>query len=383
MKKYSLSVSLLFIFNLLLVACSTQVVAPTTSQVSVLPQTDATQVVDQTFYPSAGTPALPAAAHLESLTELGQSPVYPAPSEASTVGFIVTDALGRQVAFKHAPQRIVVAGRGVFMLADALFFFPEASDRLVAIGKTAQWKSDFAPFVDPHFTEKTILETEAGPEQIAAMQPDLVILKSFMAEKLGAPLESIGIPVIYVDFEKPEQYPGDIDILGQVFQDGLRARQVGTFYENQLDRVKQALAGLREDQKPGILTLYYSEKDGQVAFNVPPVPFIQTWMAMIAGAKPLWQDIELGNGWTKVNFEQIAAWDAEQIFIVAYTSDATRVVAELKNNPNWQGLRAVKNGKLFAFPADFYSWTSLIHVGPWDSSGWRILCTLGNSQVWI
>jgi iron complex transport system substrate-binding protein len=242
------------------------------------------------------------------------------------------------------------------MLADALFLFPEASDRLVAIGKTAQWKSDFAPFVDPRFAEKTILETEAGPEQIAAMQPDLVILKSFMAEKLGAPLESIGIPVIYVDFEKPEQYPRDIDILGQVLQDGLRARQVGTFYKNQLDRVKQALAGLKEDQKPGILTLYYSEKDGQVAFNVPPVPFIQTWMAMIAGAKPLWQDIELGNGWTKVNFEQIAAWDAEQIFIVAYTSDATRVVAELKNNPQWQSLRAVKNGKLFAFPADFYSW---------------------------
>ena len=270
--------------------------------------------------------------------------------------FNITDAMGRLIAFKTAPKRIVLVGRGVIMLADGVYFFPEASSRLVAIGKTSQWKSDFVPIVDPHFEDKTILETEAGPEQIAPLQPDLVLMKSYMAEKLGKSVEALGIPVVYLDFETPEQYPRDVITLGEIFQNQARAKEVIDFYRQRQDRVEQALAGLDQDEQPRILICYYSDKDGQTAFNVPPVNWMQTRMAEIAGGRPVWKDIELGNGWTKVNFEQIAAWDPDQVFIVGYTNDALEVVAGLKDNPQWQALRAVKNEKMFAFPADVYSW---------------------------
>jgi len=302
--------------------------------------------------PKGSAPVQPAA----SPTSIALEAPQVSPTPASTAGFTVTDALNRQVTFKTAPQRIVFAGQASFMLADAIYTFPEAASRLVALGNTVQWKNDFIPIVDPNLKGKPILDTQVGPEQIAAEHPDLVLLKSFLAERLGKPLEQLGIPVVYVQFETPAQYQRDIAVLGQIFQNEQRARQVAAFFQQHVDRIQQALSGLTQEQKPRILLLYYTNKDGQVAFNVPPTGYIQTQLAEMAGAQPIWTDIQLGSGWTKVNFEQIAAWDPDQVFIIAYTSDAVEVVKKLEQDPQWQALRATKDGKLYPFPMDIYSW---------------------------
>jgi iron complex transport system substrate-binding protein len=83
---------------------------------------------------------------------------------------------------------------------------------------------------------------------------------------------------------------------------------------------------------------------------------MQTILVETAGGVPVWQDIELGKSWNKVGLEQIAAWDADQIYLVAYNRNSSEIVAALKSDPQWRALRAVKNGELYAFPADFYSW---------------------------
>ena len=302
---------------------------------------------------------IPAEISTQSIGSTNQLPsihTTEAESAASPTTINVTDATRRNVSFNKIPERIVLVGKGVIMLADGVYLFPEASDRLVAIGKTSQWKSDFVPIVDPKYADKTILEIEAGPEQIAAMRPDLVLMKSSMAEKLGKSVEILDIPVIYLDLETPEQYPRDISILGEVFQNPGRAEEVNRFFEQRKQYVAQALSDLTEKDQPKVLLLYYSDKDGQLAFNVPPKGWMQTLVAHMAGGDPIWDDIELGNGWTKVNFEQIASWDADYIFIVAYTNDAGEVVQSLKSDPQWQALRAVQDENLFPFPSDIYSW---------------------------
>lgn len=278
------------------------------------------------------------------------------PAAAPTLtGITVTDALGRTVTLPRLPQRIALAGRAITLVADAVYLFPAASARTVTLGKNTQGK-DFIPVIDPNHESKLKLETQVGPEQLAAAKPDVVVLKSYLADTLGKPLESLNIPVVYVDFETPEQYQRDLATLGQVMGDPARAKQVSAFYQERVDRVTKALAGLSDDHKPRVLLLYYNDKGGQVAFNVPPLEWIQTWMAQTAGGRPVWKDAKLGQGWTKVNLEQVAAWDADQIYIIAYTGNVDDVVKRLKADPQWQALRAVKQGKLFAFPADYYSW---------------------------
>ncbi len=274
-------------------------------------------------------------------------------SPTPQAGVTVVDALGREVTLPALPQRIVLTGRALFMIADAIYTFPEASQRIVGMGQTAQGSGNFIKLIDPNYAAKAVLERDAGAEQVAALQPDLVILKSTAAETTGKPIEALGIPVLYVDFETPEQYFRDLATLGQVFGNPARAQAVADFYRRKIAQIERAVAGA---PRPRVLLLYYNDRDGSVAFNVPPLNWIQTTMVQIAGGQPVWSDAKLGKGWTQVTLEQIAAWDADFIFVVSYFKNPSEVVSALKADPNWQALRATREGRLFAFPADLYSW---------------------------
>jgi iron complex transport system substrate-binding protein len=79
-------------------------------------------------------------------------------------------------------------------------------------------------------------------------------------------------------------------------------------------------------------------------------------MVELAGGEPLWLEAAESGGWTVVNFEQIAAWDADIVILVNYSDDPRIAVEALRQDSKWQALQAVKNGKIYAFPGDFLSW---------------------------
>ena len=270
----------------------------------------------------------------------------------------VTDALGRDVVFSQPPERVVVAGRAVRITAGALFTFPEAKERVVALEGRTPAVTDFISLLDPDFSEMLLFEREVGPEQIVTAHPDVVVLKSYMAEKLGTPLEQLDIPVVYVDFETPEQYFRDVATLGQLFGNPERADQIKAFYQTRLDRIQRSLKGLADEQKPSVLVLQYSDKGGEVAFQFAPASWIQTTLVELAGGTPVWKESALGSGWTIVGFEQIAAWNPDIILIVSYGSDPGSAVATLKDDHQWQALASVQGERLYAFPKDtgVYSW---------------------------
>ncbi len=278
----------------------------------------------------------------------------PTPVPTVSRSITVVDALGRTVVLPEPPQRIVITGKALFMIADAVYMFPEAADRIAGLGNTSQGTGNFISMIDPEYEAKASLLQDAGAEQVASLHPDLIILKSYLAETVGKPFEELNIPVVYVDFETPQQYDRDVAILGTVFQDESRAQQIAEYYQGKVSAIQTALENVAD--KPSVLMLYYSDKDGVVAFNVPPMTWIQTQMVELAGGEPVWASANPGKGWTTVTLEQIAAWDADQIFIISYFKNPSEVVTDLKTDPQWQALRAVKQGHLYAFPGDLYSW---------------------------
>ena len=292
------------------------------------------------------------------LTKYSFIAVSPAASSAAPAAgaYTVTDALERVVSFNKAPHRIVLAGKALFMVADAIYLLPEAGKNIAALGSTGQGSGNFIPMIDPTFSAKISLKQDAGAEQIAAAQPDCVIMKSSNAQTLGKSLEAVNIPVVYLDFETPDQYQRDLKTLGQLFQNPDQAAKAAAFFQGRLDAVTKTLSALKDDQKPSTLLVYYSEKDGAVAFNVPPMTWMQTLMVQAAGGTPVWKDANPGQGWAKVGLEQVAAWNPDAIFVVAYFSPVNDVVKKLKADPQWQALAAVKNNKVFAFATDVYSW---------------------------
>ena len=288
------------------------------------------------------------------------APVVPATEAPTAVPtatpIVITDTIGHTVTFDTLPQRIVIAGKATSLLLNTLYMFPEAKERLAAYELRQQTAANFAVVVDPGLSTKMKLETNAGPEQIAPAKPDVVILKSSMEEKLGKPLEAIGIKVVYVDMETPEKFYADIRNLGTILGDPTRAEEIVAFYQSKTTAISDKVAGMKEGDKPSVLLLQYSSKDNTIAFNVPPVEWLQTLMVSSTGGTPVWTDAADSGGWTVVTLEQIAVWNPEIIFIVDYSGNAVDVAAKLRTDSQWKELKAVKNGQLFAFPTDFLSW---------------------------
>ena len=139
----------------------------------------------------------------------------------------------------------------------------------------------------------------------------------------------------------------------KIFENEARANELIAFYLEKMDQVTTVVAAAAT---PSVLMLSYSERDGVVAFSVPPLGWMQTLLVEMAGGDPAWKDATLGFNWTTVTLEQIAAWDADKIFIVNYVQDPNDIVATLKADPTWQGLRAVQANELYGFAGDVYSW---------------------------
>ena len=118
------------------------------------------------------------------------------------------------------------AGRGTYMVTGAMFAFPAAQSQMAAIeGGRFNDPTIFLPLVDPTFADKTILERNAGPEQIAPVNPDAIVLKT-SAQELGASLEQLGVTVVYVDMESVEQYFTDLRTMGALLNTPARAEEI-------------------------------------------------------------------------------------------------------------------------------------------------------------
>jgi len=289
-----------------------------------------------------------------TLTATQPQTLAPATPTETAQSLIINDALGRTVTLDSLPQRIVVTGKASLMVLDAMYMFPEARERVVAFEDIAQGDVNFISLLDPNYAEKAWLQRDAGVEQFVSAEPDLVVMKSSNAEKYGAPIEAINIPVVYIDFETPEQYARDLDILGKIFGNPKRAEELIAYYQGKQIAVTVALAA--ESTHPSVLLLQYALKDGAIAFTVPPLSWMQTRLVEMACGTVAWSDVQPSSGWTTVTIEQIAAWDPDVILIVAYNDDPSAIAASLKEDAQWKTLRAVQNGKLYGFPKDLYSW---------------------------
>lgn len=273
------------------------------------------------------------------------------------VGLDFIDASGKHVVLAGYPERIIVAGKATPYVLDTIYLFPDAAKKLAAIEVRGFDTQEFLEMVDPEVDVKNVLERDAGPEQIAPHQPDLVIVKNISLGQLGSALEEISIPVMGMNLETPEFFYEDIRALGKVFNNESRANEIVEYYQTIEQEVSGLMAGVQEDERPTVLVIQYSEDGGDISFKVPPVGYLQTTMIEKAGGNPVWLDTDGGaDGWIQVGLEQIAVWNPEMIFVVNYGGDSVESAQKLAQSDTWQGLQAVENGKIYGFPADYASW---------------------------
>lgn len=282
---------------------------------------------------------------------------------------MVKDALGRTVQIGFPINKVIITGKAAWPIVTIAYMYPSAENCIYGLGQMIASASLFR-MVDPNIDYKII----AGPEidmpnveEIAAQNPDVVILKSYMKSELGDLLEGLNIKVIYVDLENLDTYLRDIKVLGKIFRDEVKAEEIAKDYQEKHEYIFSKTYSI--ENKPKVLLLYYSTKGGTVSFNVPAAGWLQTSMIEVAGGYPLSKELP-GTGWNTVSFEQIAQWNPDIIFVVTYFDDPSPsdVIDKLLGDPMWKNINAVAEGKVYAFPDDCNN----VHaLGSWDSPGSR------------
>jgi len=272
----------------------------------------------------------------------------------NTTEFI--DASGQSVRLSKFPERIVIEGRLTQMIVDFYYLFPDQGYKLAGIQKRLQTVKDFLEIIDPELIDKLTIEQDATAEQVIPLNPDLVIMKSALKNKIGSTFSAIKVPVVYMDFEDPSQIKREITNLGLILNQPMRAEELNSLFFEWEKKVTDVTEKIPMDQKPSVLLLQYTEQGGEIALDVPPANWLQTSMVEMAGGMPKWKESVSSGGWMTVGFEQIAAWNPDIIFIINYYEDSKESVEKLKINPAWMELKAVKNNQIYGFASDFLSW---------------------------
>jgi iron complex transport system substrate-binding protein len=274
---------------------------------------------------------------------------------------MVTDALGRTVKIKTPINRVIITGKSAWPILTVAYMFPNAKN--VLYGLSPSINVPLFQKIDPNITSK-IVSTEPSVEEIANAKPDVVILKSTM-KKLGDQLEELGISVVYVDFENLESYLRDLKVLGKVFMNETRGEELAKFYNDTYNVIISKTKKLADTEREKVLFLYYSTKNG---YQAPGNGWLQTFMIEAAGGYPLSKEIS-GTGWNTVNFEQIASWNPDIIFLVTYSNSPTssNVKKQLLENATWSSISAIQNKTVYAVPDD----CGVGALGSWDCPGSR------------
>jgi iron complex transport system substrate-binding protein len=223
------------------------------------------------------------------------------------------------------------------------------------MGRTS---SDFLTAVAPGIDSKLTLLPNPGPESIAGLHPDLVLMKGSQPGPLDEALAKVGLPTVYLSLETPEEYYRDIANLGVLLGNPKRAGEIISFYKDRVARVEKAVAGLRDEEKPSVLVAMGNIRSGKYAVRVPALGWMQTYQVKAAGGRPVWFEAAgQTGGWAVVNLEQIAAWNPDRLIIIVwYSTNAADFLGWLGADPKWKRIGAVAGGEVSYFPSDFYGW---------------------------
>jgi len=282
---------------------------------------------------------------------------FPSISSASTR---ITDAAGKTLVLEKLPERIVVAGMAPFIPLHMIYLFEETKERLKGFEVKVKKGDDFLNLVDPGILSKQPLNSNPGPESVAALKPDLVITKACVETAMARTLKSIGIPVLHLGAETPDMFLKDIENLGKIFGNEKRAQTIIQYYQDKLRLIRDGLKNPGPEKKPRVLVMEYSNRGNTVSLNVPARSWFQTQQALISGGNPVWLNaLSIQDGWQITGFEQIAAWNPDKIFLIVwYQLRGRQVVQSLYQDHKWIKLAALQQNNLFLFPKDIFGWDS-------------------------
>ncbi len=288
-------------------------------------------------------------------------------SEKSDTLQIITDGTGQQIEVPSSIQHVVCSGSGCLRLLTYL----QAQDLVVAVEDNEKRK-DFGPrpyaLANPQFRDMPLMgefRGNAHPELILGLSPlPEVIFKTYPDAGIPARVlqEKTGIPVVGLNYGNlahlREDLYASLRIMGKVVDRADRAEAIIEYFEKSIADLEQRTQDIADSERK---TCYVGgvASRGAHGFRSTELaypPFIFTKARHVASPD---HGVSNKNTHADIAREKLLEWDPDIIFVDLSTlngGEQTNAVWELKNDPVYKELRAVKSGNVYGvLPYNWYT----------------------------
>lgn len=264
--------------------------------------------------------------------------------EAQSDTVTVTDMMGREVSIPADTKNNTVAS--AYGVMTPIFM---SLDMLERIDGAAFKNKGFLRLADERIDSvETVGNNAVDMEALATANPDVFVCKVYENEKIEA-VTKLGIPVITINAETPEDVIKTYELMGKVFGVEKEAQVVIDYINSQLAEIKDLTSGIDESQKKTAIVL------GSEISRVAGDDMLQTILLEMAGAKPLVSGINNNMIWVNIGTEKLMELNPDYIFATS-SSVLNYSVDDFYNDSAWSALTAVKNKNIYKIPAKKDSW---------------------------
>lgn len=280
----------------------------------------------------------------------------PVSAAVGAATYTITDQMSRTVQVPEKVNRMVVLQHHSLDILAEL----GATDKVV--GVMQKWDNLLdSSFADIMPKVKSLPQPgslkSASVEEVAALKPDVVIVANQMPKETVEKLTSLGIPVVAItlyvadkeqastihpslvnpDAAYTEGLKQAIGILAKISGTEKKGAELWKTVEANRKIVTDHLKRVPENKR---IRVFMANEKG---FTYGTGKYVGAAMAR-AGAKNVAETLK---GYKQVTPEQVAAWNPEVIFV---QSRYREILDQIRKDPAWQGIDAVKNGRLILAP---------------------------------
>lgn len=268
----------------------------------------------------------------------------------------ITDQLGRKVDVPVGAKRILCMQHHTLDIITEL----QAQDNIIGVMKS--WEDLLGSYIGEVFPKIKELPTpgemkDYNIEEVIKLKPDVIFASNQLSENTLKQLEDAKIPVVTItlyiadreqastinpqlinpDEAYTEGLKEAIEIISTIVNKKDKGEKLWDYVVNNRKIVSDHLSRVSEEKR--IKT--YMANENMETYGTGK--YVGVAMEK-AGAKNVAEEI---NGYKQVTMEQVVKWNPEVIFV---QSRYSKVLEEIKNDPAWSIIDAVKNDRLYIAP---------------------------------
>ena len=269
-------------------------------------------------------------------TEAAAPAAVEEPADSQGFPRTITDGLGSEVTIPQKPQRIV----SLTLATDEILLSLVATERVRAVTYLAGdsiWTnvSEIARQV-----EHTV---QSDPEQIIALEPDLVLAATYNNPDHIKLLRDAGIPVVVVSlFDSVDQVADNIRYVARLTGDEARAEELIAAMEERLAAIEAMAA--KAETKPRVL--FYTAFGSSAGKGSTFSDIVQRAGGINLG------DEALDGPFGEISLEKIVELNPDVIVTDEFSpEDNAEWQENFSNHPALANVNAKKNGRIYTVPA--------------------------------